>query len=442
MTLFILKLTLCWGFFALLYALLLRHETFFRLSRLYLLGTVVLGIALAALPPLTAGAGEAVAVLPEVSIGLQQVDTATQQWKFADGLWTVYWLGFFATAARTLWGIARLLGMATRGKSQRLPDGCILIETHESVVPFSFFMWVFVPQTSLPAEAQSAKAGNFGLQTSFSSAEATTGNSPSPEATAGKSAETGQTSNSKLQTSNSLMLAHERAHAHGWHSVDVLLTELLCITLWFHPLAHWYRRTLRTVHEFLADEAASRRTDKKQYGLLLIQQAQSGPALALAHHFFQSPLKQRLIMLMKQQSAPVRAIKYTLVLPLAALFVLLFQQNPLMAQTPDDKPKEMFDIVPPQFPGGQDAMMAYLGSNIRYPKAARKAKAEGMVALAFTIGTDGSVSNIENKTPDMRPDLVKEAMRVVQAMPKWTPGVMDGKPVKVRHTLPIRFKLD
>ena len=147
-------------------------------------------------------------------------------------------------------------------------------------------------------------------------------------------------------------------------------------------------------------------------------------------------------MLMKQHSAPVRAIKYTLVLPLAALFVLLFQQNPLVAQTPDDKPKEMFDIeVQPQFPGGQDAMMTYLGSNIRYPKAARKAKAEGMVALTFVIGTDGSVSNVENKTPDMRPDLVKEAMRVVQAMPKWIPGVMDGKPVRVKYTLPIKFRL-
>ena len=395
MTLFILKLTLCWGFFALLYALLLRYETFFRLNRLYLLGTAMLSIALAGLPPLSSDMGETVAVLPEVSIGLQQMDAATQQWKCTGGLWAVYWLGFFATAARTLWGIARLVGMAVRGKSQRLPDGCLLIETEESAVPFSFFRWVFVP-----------------------------------------------TSNFEPQTSNSLMLAHERAHAHGWHSADVLLTELLCIALWFHPLAHWYRRTLRTVHEFLADEAASRRTDKKQYGLLLIQQAQSGPALALAHHFFQSPLKQRLIMLMKQHSAPVRALKYTLVLPLAALFVLLFQQNPLTAQTPDDKPKEMFDIeVQPQFPGGQDAMMKYLGSNIKYPKAARKAKAEGMVALTFVIGTDGSVSNVENKTPDLRPDLVAEAMRVVQAMPKWIPGVMDGKPVKVRYTLPIRFRL-
>lgn len=408
MTLFILKLTLCWGFFALLYALLLRHETFFRLNRLYLLGTVVLGIALAWLPPLSAGMGEAVAVLPAVSIGLQQMDAATQQWKFSDGLWTVYWLGFFATAARTLWGIARLIGMARRGSARRLPDGCLLIETSEAAVPFSFFKWVFVPQTTnfevLPAEA-SAKAAH--------------------------------TSNSAF------MLAHERAHAHGWHSADVLLLELLCIVLWFHPLAHWYRRALRTVHEFLADEAASRRTDKKQYGLLLIRQSQPGMSVALVNHFFQSPLKQRLIMLMKQHSAPARALKYGLLLPMAALFVLLFQQAPVLAQTPEDKPKELSEIdVLPEFPGGQDGMMKYLGSSIKYPKVARKAKVEGTVVLSFVIGKDGAVSDIENKTPDVGPDLVAEAIRVVKAMPKWTPGMDEGKQVKVRFALPIKFKLD
>ncbi|MFN0035418.1 MAG: TonB family protein [Saprospiraceae bacterium] len=437
MTLFLLKLTLCWGFFALLYALLLRQETFFRLNRLYLLGTAALGIALAALPPLSPSTGEAVALLPAVSIGLQQADAAAQQWKFVDSLWAVYWLGVAATAARTGWGISRLVGMAVRGRSQQLPDGCLLIENHESAVPFSFFKWVFVPQTSLPAEART----------------------PSPEAMAGKSAKAG---NARLlaaevlpaavktlagekegQTSNALMLAHERAHAQGWHSADVLLTELLCIALWFHPLAHWYRRTLRTVHEFLADEAASRHTDKKQYGLLLIRQAQSGPALALAHHFFQSPLKQRLIMLMKQHSAPVRALKYGLLLPMAALFVLLFQQNSMLAQTPEDKPKELFDIdMAPQFVGGQDAMMKYLGSNIQYPEAAKKENAQATLALGFVIEKDGSLSNVENLTATVRPDLVAEAIRVVKAMPKWTPGMDDGKPVRVKFTLPIRFKLN
>lgn len=401
MTIFLLKLTLCWGFFALLYALLLRHETFFRLNRLYLLSTAVLGIALTAgghlLPALLGAEGIAAGVLPTVSVGLQQAEAVTRHWTWAEGLWAVYALGAVIAAARLAWGLMRLMGMARRGKATPLPDGCLLIETAESDVPFSFFKWVFVPQTS----------------------------------------------NSELRTSNHLMLAHERAHAHGWHSADVLLMELLCIALWFHPLAHWYRRAVRNVHEFLADEAASRRTDKKQYGLLLIRQAQSGPALALVHHFFQSPLKQRLIMLMKQHSAPVRAFKYGLTLPLIALFALLFQQAPALAQTPEEKPKELLEIdVLPEFPGGSAAMMKYLSTSIQYPETAKKAKIEGMVALVFVIEKDGSLSGIENLTPNVYADLVTEAIRVVRAMPKWTPGMDEGKPVKVKFTLPIKFKLN
>ncbi len=169
MTLFILKLTLCWGFFALLYALLLRHETFFRLNRLYLLSTAAMGIALAGaghlLPPdLLGNESMATAVLPVVSIGLQQVDAVAQQWDFAGGLWAVYWLGFFITAARTGWGIARLVGMAVRGKSQRLPDGCLLIETEESAVPFSFFKWIFVPTSNFELQTSNLKLQTLNLK--------------------------------------------------------------------------------------------------------------------------------------------------------------------------------------------------------------------------------------------------------------------------------------
>lgn len=401
---FLLKLTLCWGFFALLYTLLLRHETFFRLNRLYLLGTSVLGIALAGaghlLPAWLGTEGLAVGMLPAVSIGLRQVDEATRQWTFGQALWIMYALGTAIALARTAWGLARLIGMARRGTVRRLPDGCLLIETEESAVPFSFFRWVFVPTSNAQLH---------------------------PEASG----------------SNSLMLAHERAHAQGWHSADVLLMELFCIALWFHPLAHWYRRAVRNVHEFLADEAASRRTDKKQYGLLLIRQAQSGPALALAHHFFQSPLKQRLIMLMKQHSAPIRAFKYGLLLPLIALFALLFQQAPLLAQTSGDKPKDLSEIdVLPQFPGGQEGLMKYLGTTIQYPETAKKAKIEGMVAVQFVVEKDGTLSGIENLTPNVYADLGTEAIRVVKAMPKWSPGMDEGKAVKVKFTLPIKFRLE
>ena len=153
---------------------------------------------------------------------------------------------------------------------------------------------------------------------------------------------------------------------------------------------------------------------------------------------------------MRQHSAPVRALKYGLLLPLATLFVLVFQQAPVLAQTPKESPKEMnegspkelYDVdVPPKFPGGETEMMKYLSSNIKYPESARKENAQGMVALGFVIEQDGSLSNVENLTSSAHAELVKEAIRVVKAMPKWEAGLKDGKPVKVKFTLPIRFKL-
>lgn len=408
---FLLKLSICWGFFALFYALMLRQETFFHLNRLYLLSTAVLGILLAGasdwLFSFTGSMGTQLIALPVVDIGLQQLGRTAQQWGGLNLLWAVYWFGVVFTGLRTLWGITRLVGMAIRGRSERLPDGCLLIETSESATPFSFFKWVFVP-----APQRAFLVGDL------------------------QNREANQVAGAEL------MLAHERAHVHGRHSADVLFAELLCIVWWFHPLAHWYRRALRVVHEFLADQAASRRTDKKQYGLLLIRQSQPGLSVALVNHFFQSPLKQRLIMLMRHNSAPFRALKYTLLLPLLAFLILVFQQAPALAQTPREKPSEISDLdTPPKFPGGEQAMMQFLGGHIQYPEAARKAKAEGMPVLSFVIEKDGSVSNVENLTPKVRPDLVEEAIRVVKAMPHWEPGVKGQQAVRVKFTLPIRFKL-
>ena len=150
MTIFLLKLTLCWGFFALLYALLLRQETFFRANRIYLLGTAALGILLAVWPaeqmPVPVYDGGLLTVeLPAFTIGLQEVETAASRWQDIDYLWVIYWIGFSLMAFRVLWGLFKIQQMALRGRSERLADGCLLVQTTEAKVPFSFFKWVFVP---------------------------------------------------------------------------------------------------------------------------------------------------------------------------------------------------------------------------------------------------------------------------------------------------------
>jgi len=101
-----------------------------------------------------------------------------------------------------------------------------------------------------------------------------------------------------------------------------------------------------------------------------------------------------------------------------------------------------FDVVEqmPEYPGGIEAMMQYLSQSVTYPKDAEKAQAEGRVIVTFVVDSDGSV--VEPKVvKGVYPSLDQEALRVVQAMPKWTPGKQSGKAVRVKYTLPITFKL-
>ncbi|MCB0523401.1 MAG: TonB family protein [Lewinellaceae bacterium] len=515
MVTFLIKLSICWGFFALLYIALLRKETFFQANRLYLLGTLILGLFIAAVPgekipePIYVASFTEIA-LPVFTVGMEQAEKAAAGLASWNWLELIYWAGFSLVMLRISWGLILLIRTLRAGRSERLSDGTRVIYTGKTAKPYSFYQWIFLPEQ-------------------FS------------------------------ETSSSLILAHERAHVRGKHSVDVLLLEVLSAIFWFHPFIYWYKRSIRTVHEYLADAAASGQTDKKQYGLLLIGQSQMGSPAVFANHFYQSPLKQRLVMLTKKSSAPYRALKFGLLLPLSFLFVLLFRQAPAIAQaveeanqipavgfenpestpqfpggkealanylnshlkyplavhpgentarvsvnfdvtksgdvsnvkatvvnglkniessianiekvfaampkwTPASKNGELMTVstnlnlllqvsnekssktssADPEFPGGNEAMGKFLMKNVKYPESAKKENAEGVVVVAFVVQEDGSLSDIQEATgrKDLHADLVKEAIRVVSIMPKWKPGVVDGKTVKTKFTLPIKFTLD
>lgn len=101
-----------------------------------------------------------------------------------------------------------------------------------------------------------------------------------------------------------------------------------------------------------------------------------------------------------------------------------------------------FDVVEkkPEFPGGAEAMMKYLSENIHYPEAAFKAGKQGRVVVSFIIESDGRISNA-HVIKNVDNDLDAEAVRVVGAMPKWMPGMQDGKAVRVKFAMPITFRL-
>lgn len=109
---------------------------------------------------------------------------------------------------------------------------------------------------------------------------------------------------------------------------------------------------------------------------------------------------------------------------------------------PKPAPEEVYDFVSikPEYPGGEAALLAYVGQNINYPPTAREALIEGTVVIRFVVDREGRVRDVEI-LKDIGGGCGSEALRVVSSLGQWKPGEQNGKPVSVRYVLPIRFKL-
>ena len=107
-----------------------------------------------------------------------------------------------------------------------------------------------------------------------------------------------------------------------------------------------------------------------------------------------------------------------------------------------DDSEKTYDVAEkmPEFPGGVSAMMQFLSQNIHYPKEAFANKVQGRVIVQFVVGKDGNISG-GTIVRSIDPQLDEEALRVIYAMPAWTPGQSNGEPVAVKFTLPITFRL-
>ena len=96
--------------------------------------------------------------------------------------------------------------------------------------------------------------------------------------------------------------------------------------------------------------------------------------------------------------------------------------------------------IKPQFPGGEKEMFSYLYRMIRYPAYAQDHRIMGRVVVNFNVEKDGRIDDL-NIVRSVSPELDSEALRVIIAMPNWTPGLQDGNPVRVLYTLPISFRI-
>ena len=261
---------------------------------------------------------------------------------------------------------------------------------------------------------------------------------------------------------NPAIITHERMHVKCRHSLDLILFLPLQILFWWNPLVWITREELRLLHEYEADEGVIKKgIDATQYQLLLVRKAVGEHRFSLASGFQHAKLKNRITMMLKKSSSRWVRWSYLAVIPvLAVLMYACNSPKESKSVAPETTEQEVsatteaqaeqnvaeavtFDAieVKPTFNGGDAGeFVKWAYSQLNYPEKAKKDKAQGRVLVQFTIGTDGSVSNVE-LVKGVREDLNAEVLRVVSSSPKWEPGKQNGEAVPVRFSFPVVFKL-
>ena len=115
---------------------------------------------------------------------------------------------------------------------------------------------------------------------------------------------------------------------------------------------------------------------------------------------------------------------------------------PAVVEEEEESAQQIFTVVEemPKFPGGDSELLKFIAKSIKDPVIAQENGIQGRVICSFVVNRDGSVVDAE-VLRGVDPSLDKEALRVIATMPKWTPGKQRGKPVRVKYTVPITFRL-
>ena len=327
------------------------------------------------------------------------------------------------------------------------------------------------------------------------------------------------------------ILTHECTHVSQWHSIDVILSEMMCMACWFNPFVWLLKREVRHNLEYLADNTVIQSGyDSKSYQYHLLGLAHHQSVTTLYNSFNVLHLKNRIMMMNKKRSPGIVRTKYLIFIPLVGILMLLSNieavarltvrlaneatvsnamvtatgilvdetgqpligasvvvkggkertitdkkgafslevpanailrcsyqgresQEVLAADMTNNthlslssKSREMneqvFTVVEkmPSFPGGDAELLKYIATNIKYPKESQDNGGQGRVICSFIVGRDGSVNNPE-VLRGVTPLLNEEAVRVINTMPRWNPGMQRGKAVAVKYTVPITFRL-
>ena len=405
-----------------LYKLVCTRDTFFRSRRFILIVSLVLPFILPFIDVrewlesrdrmIMLTHFDYSAVLPEIVVGSEVAETGSRVFVLSEWIGYLYLAGVVVLLVRLVVQAFSLYRLIVRMPEKEI-NGVRVKCLNAPSGPFSFFRWIFMNPAAVKEDEISE------------------------------------------------ILTHEMAHVKQHRSVDVLLAEMVSICCWMNPFAWLLKREVRLNLEFLADRKvmeAGFATKSYQYHLLGLAYNHK---YGLSNNFNFSHLKQRIIMMNKKKSNGAGHIKYALfVLPAFALLVAgniscsqgasekqdakeeTVAPDSVAAPTDGVAKDEVFMVAEqmPEFPGGMKELLKFLQNNLKYPENAMKNNVQGRVIVQFVIEKDGTPTEFK-VARSVDPDLDAEALRVLQIMPKWKPGMQRGKIVRVKFTVPVSFKL-
>ena len=253
------------------------------------------------------------------------------------------------------------------------------------------------------------------------------------------------------------IIKHEQNHLKRFHFLDIIFIGIVKALQWFNPSVYLFDKSLRAIHEFQADqECLTSGIPVVNYQNLLLNQVFKTNKFTLTNSFSNpSLIRKRMIMMTKKPTSSLASMKLLLVVPITGivlLFVSSFGTIPSGSSLPQSAEvtvgnSGIGEEVPfveveqmPLFPGGDEALLKYLGENTIYPENAKKNKLAGKVILRFCVASDGTVNRV-SVLQGVDPELDAEAIRVVNTLPAFIPGKQGGKAVAVWYMVPITFTL-
>mgnify|MGYP002971526780 FL=1 len=234
-------------------------------------------------------------VLPEFTITPEQ---ATSDWKtlLLQTVGFAYWGMVIVLAIRFFIQLAGIIRLAFRCQKAKIGNTNVHL-LRQASGPFSFFHWIFIHPTSHTEDELSE------------------------------------------------ILTHEQTHANQWHSIDVLVSEIVCIFCWFNPFAWLMKREIRTNLEYLADNRVLETGhDSKAYQYHLLGLSHHKAAATIYNSFNVLPLKKRIKMMNKKRTREIGRTKYLMFLPLAALLMIISNIE-AVARTTKEMAKDVIEAV-------------------------------------------------------------------------------------------------